>query len=100
MPIFLPAAAGRASAVAEVEFDSKADAKKAGFDTRVVEIEYQRCPHCRRDYKISRGSGTRRGFCTACGSPHCGGPSCWSCPRARKLFGRGAGRRRRRALSL
>jgi hypothetical protein len=71
------------SAVIEIEFDSRLDAARAGFGSRIAEIQTIRCRHCRRDFRVSKGSGARRGYCRRCGGPHCGAPGCFThCPKA------------------
>lgn len=100
VPTFLPASSIGARAAGEIlyEFDSTADAARTGFKEgkTTIEAELVRCCHCGGLFPVTKGSGIRRGFCTRHAAPHCGGPNCWSCPTAQKVFGRGAARRRRR----
>lgn len=51
-----------------------------------VQIDYLKCVHCGRMWRVEPGSGRRRGFCTRCMQVTCGNPACEACvPEERKL---------------
>jgi len=68
-PIWLPASCFgyRPSGQIEITFEH-------GDPT--IHIDLVECVHCRRDFKVSRGSGKRRGFCPRCVGPTCGSKHC------------------------
>jgi hypothetical protein len=41
--------------------------------------DHLQCVHCGCHWIHVQGSRRRRGFCTNCMGPHCGGPRCWTC---------------------
>ena len=74
--IITPLPAKKPSGVLIYTWDDLADAKKAGFSQRVVEVDFFRCCHCQRNCKVTKGSKKRRHFCIACNAPTCGWKIC------------------------
>lgn len=78
-PIWTPG--GRhTSGQIDLEFAELNDARRAGYCQRNVTIDLATCCHCGRDFKISRGSGRRRGYCLAHDAVTCGRRTCARCP--------------------
>lgn len=68
----------------QIEHEDLQDARRQGYRQRIVTIDLLTCCHCGRDFKVSRGSGERRGFCLRHGAVTCGGRRCQVCPAFRK----------------
>ena len=53
---------------------------------RLIERDTLQCVHCGGHWLVEPGSGIKRGWCTLCSGPHCGGQGCWTCtPFERRL---------------
>lgn len=82
MAVWLPDR--RATGQIRIEFAELADAKEHGYSDRIVTIDLLTCCHCGRDFKVSRGSKTQRGFCMRHGAVTCGNHACDRCPLSRR----------------
>ena len=45
-------------------------------DGRVFEFDLLQCIHCQYTWRVERGSGRERGWCTRCGGVVCGAGPC------------------------
>ena len=51
-----------------------------------IEHDTLQCVHCGMHWKVQRGSGKKRGFCTNCMGPTCGQHKCDPCyPQEKQL---------------
>lgn len=64
----------------QIEYADIRDACRDGYGQRIVTIDLLTCCHCGRDFKLSRGSAARRGFCLRHGAVTCGDDACQVCP--------------------
>jgi len=53
-----------------------------------VSMDTLQCVHCMKHWIVQPGSGRRRGWCTNCNGPLCGGEKCFTCvPFLKKVEG-------------